>query len=98
MDDAIKFFFISNSPRPKLKQIKKCGAYVKCPNFSYRIDNSNVLISWTGLPKAKSGIGGSQPHMLIEDYTHPQNLPGANKHGVSVFFFQHKGVLRSQRI
>lgn len=63
-----------------------------------------VLIPWPGLPKgvkfepadediiefleAKCGIGGSEPHVLIEEfirpvtedvginYTHPQNLPG----------------------
>lgn len=63
-----------------------------------------VLVPWPGLPKgvkfeptdediivfleAKCGIGGSEPHVLIEEfirpvtedvginYTHPKNLPG----------------------
>ncbi|KFK25688.1 hypothetical protein AALP_AA8G146200 [Arabis alpina] len=46
--------------------------------------------------EAKCGIDGLKPHFLIQDfifsvadinYTHPQNLPGANKDGTSVFFF-----------
>ncbi|XP_010550157.1 PREDICTED: NAC domain-containing protein 8 isoform X2 [Tarenaya hassleriana] len=53
--------------------------------------------------EAKCGIDGSEPHVLLEEfiravtedvginYTHPENLPGANKDGVSVFFF-HKTV------
>ncbi|KAF8091465.1 hypothetical protein N665_0445s0050 [Sinapis alba] len=96
-----------------------CGASIQCPNCSFRIDNTNVLEPWPGLPKgvkfeptdediiefleAKCGIGGSEPHVLIEEfirpvtedvginYTHPENLPGANKDGVSAFFF-HKTV------
>lgn len=63
-----------------------------------------MLVPWPGLPKgvkfeptdadiiefleAKCGIGGSEPHVLIEEfirpvtedvginYTHPKNLPG----------------------
>ncbi|VVB14487.1 unnamed protein product [Arabis nemorensis] len=46
--------------------------------------------------EAKCGIDGLKPHLLIQDficsvtdinYTHPQNLPGVNKDGTSVFFF-----------
>ncbi|VVA96048.1 unnamed protein product [Arabis nemorensis] len=110
---------VKNASVSSASQIKDCGAYIDCPNCSYRIDNSNVLVPWPGLPKgvkfeptdediiefleAKCGIGGSEPHVLIEEfirpvtedvginYTHPKNLPGANKDGVSVFFF-HKTV------
>ncbi|XP_002884273.2 SUPPRESSOR OF GAMMA RESPONSE 1 isoform X1 [Arabidopsis lyrata subsp. lyrata] len=110
---------VKNASLSSALQIQDCGAHINCPNCSYRIDNSNVLIPWPGLPKgvkfepadediiefleAKCGIGGSAPHVLIEEfirpvtedvginYTHPQNLPGANKDGVSVFFF-HKTV------
>ncbi|CAH2055380.1 unnamed protein product [Thlaspi arvense] len=135
---------VKNASVSSALQIKDCGASIKCPNCSYRIDNSNVsvsalplsmslsetdyvliscwfqvLVPWPGLPKgvkfeptdediiefleAKCGIGGSEPHVLIEEfirevtedvginYTHPENLPGANKDGVSVFFF-HKTV------
>ncbi|CAA7023523.1 unnamed protein product [Microthlaspi erraticum] len=49
--------------------------------------------------EAKCGIDGLKPHPFIDDYicsvtgdvginyTHPQNLPGVNKDGISVFFF-----------
>uniref|UniRef100_A0A1J3CX69 NAC domain-containing protein 8 n=1 Tax=Noccaea caerulescens TaxID=107243 RepID=A0A1J3CX69_NOCCA len=110
---------VRNASVSSALQIKDCGASITCPNCTYRIDNSNVLIPWPGLPKgvkfeptdediiefleAKCGIGGSEPHVLIEEfirpvtedvginYTHPQNLPGANKDGISAFFF-HKTV------
>ncbi|XP_006408528.2 SUPPRESSOR OF GAMMA RESPONSE 1 isoform X2 [Eutrema salsugineum] len=110
---------VKNASVSSAVQIKDCGASINCPNCSYRIDNSNVLVPWPGLPKgvkfeptdediiefleAQCGVGGSEPHVLIEEfirpvtedvginYTHPENLPGANKDGVSVFFF-HKTV------
>ncbi|XP_019097355.1 PREDICTED: NAC domain-containing protein 8-like [Camelina sativa] len=106
---------IKNAPVSSALHIKECGASINCPNCSYRVDNSNVLAPWPGLPKgvkfeptdeeviehleAKCGIDGLKPHLLIQDficsvtqdvginYTHPQNLPGVNKDGTSVFFF-----------
>ncbi|CAJ2669658.1 unnamed protein product [Trifolium pratense] len=63
-------------------QIKDCGAYCKCPNCHYRIDNSDV--SWPGLPlgtkfdpsdiellehlAAKCGVGNREPHLFIEEF------------------------------
>ncbi|KAJ0249860.1 NAC domain containing protein 44 [Hirschfeldia incana] len=106
---------VKNASLSSPLQTRDCGACIQCPNCYFRIDNTNVLVPWPGLPKgvkfeptdadiiehleAKCGIGGSEPHVLIEEfirpvtedvginYTHPENLPGANKDGVSAFFF-----------
>ncbi|XP_010525257.2 PREDICTED: NAC domain-containing protein 8-like [Tarenaya hassleriana] len=110
---------VKNASVSKGSYYKDCGAYIECPNCTHRIDNTNVLMPWPGLPKgvkfeptdeeiiehleAKCGIDGLEPHVLLEEfirpvtedvginYTHPENLPGANKDGVSIFFF-HKTV------
>nr|VDC81198.1 unnamed protein product [Brassica rapa] len=110
---------VKNASLSSALQTRDCGASIQCPNCYHRIDNTNVLVPWPGLPKgvkfeptdadiiefleAKCGIGGSEPHVLIEEfirpvtedvginYTHPKNLPGTNKDGVSAFFV-HKTV------
>ncbi|KAG2295328.1 hypothetical protein Bca52824_041997 [Brassica carinata] len=106
---------VKNASLSSPLQTRDCGASIQCPNCCFRIDNTNVLVPWPGLPKgvkfeptdadiiefleAKCGIGGSEPHVLIEEfirpvtedvginYTHPENLPGANKDGVGAFFY-----------
>ncbi|ANM68607.1 NAC domain containing protein 85 [Arabidopsis thaliana] len=75
---------VKNASLSSALQIKDCGAYINCFNCSYRIDNSNVLTPWPGLPKgvkfeptdeeviehleAKCGIDGLKPHLLIQDF------------------------------
>ncbi|KAL0675531.1 hypothetical protein Bca4012_003512 [Brassica carinata] len=110
---------VKNASLSSALQTRDCGASIQCPNCYHRIDNTNVLVPWPGLPKgvkfeptdadiiefleAKCGISGSEPHVLSEEfirpvtedvginYTHPKNLPGTNKDGVSAFFV-HKTV------
>ncbi|PSS30348.1 NAC domain-containing protein [Actinidia chinensis var. chinensis] len=65
-------------------QIKDCGANRECPKCHYRIDNSDVLHEWPGLPAgvkfdpsdvellehlaSKCGVGNPKPHMFIDEF------------------------------
>ncbi|KAG7555258.1 NAC domain [Arabidopsis suecica] len=75
---------VKNASVSSALQIKDCEAYINCPNCYYRVDNSNALTPWPGLPKgvkfeptdeeviehleAKCGIDGLKPHLLIQDF------------------------------
>ncbi|CAA2969553.1 NAC domain-containing 8-like [Olea europaea subsp. europaea] len=65
-------------------EIKDCGASRECPNCHYRIDNSDVVNDWPGLPAGvkfdpsdieliehlatKIGVGNSKLHVFIDDF------------------------------
>ncbi|KAL2523292.1 NAC domain containing protein 44 [Forsythia ovata] len=75
---------VKNATLAAAYEIKDCGANLECPNCHYRIDNSDVVHEWPGLPAgvkfdpsdvellehlaAKIGVGTAKPHLFIDDF------------------------------
>ncbi|XP_043706576.1 SUPPRESSOR OF GAMMA RESPONSE 1-like [Telopea speciosissima] len=75
---------VKNATQFSASQTKENGAYRECPNCNHRIDNSDVLPEWPGLPAGvkfdpsdvellghlaeKVGLGNSKPQSFIGDF------------------------------
>ncbi|SPT18764.1 unnamed protein product [Triticum aestivum] len=68
--------------RPSLCQIEELVAWIECPNCKYRIDNTDVLSQWPGLPAGvkfdptdlellehlEGKVSRAASHVLIDDF------------------------------
>lgn len=83
---------VKTSSLPLAHQIKDCGATRDCPQCHCKIDNTDVLAEWPGLPvgvkfeptdaellehlAAKCGLGNEAPHQFIDEFIPTLDMDG----------------------